>query len=258
MFFIISYQRLTYRFIAFFYCFSYDLTQISCFTRLSMYLAGYIQTENMMQYQYMVLGLFVHHVYGLLQNLEPYYKLNHSDSKASLIENTIQCHGASSKMDTCAQECFDRETLGVQCIGFIGHGSGSCTLCQPRNSSSGYTSIVSGNTLYILQKQRKEPDLHISLNNIPGQAKFRSGKSSTVTQAAIRELSGISGKENQATKFQNGGNLEITVSEPDCFCNFINCQGKSISVNLWVKVQSIVFGHIVTPGTRGQGLTVGK
>ena len=213
-----------------------------------------------MEILYVMLSLYIRHVCSssVAYRSWPYYVMNSSNPEANVVEETMECTQVRSTVDTCAEECFNREKSGVQCIGFIGHGSGSCTLCQPRNSSSEYTSIVSSDTLYILQKQRKEPDLHISLNNVQGQALFRSGKSSVVAPNKFEELSLTSGKENQAVKFLNGGNLGITVSESDCFCNFMNCPGTSISVSLWVKVQSIAFGHIITPNANSQGLVIGK
>ena len=74
--------------------------------------------------------------------------LSNTDPKARLVEKMIECNEARSTVDTCAQDCFNKEKAGLQCIGFIGHESGRCILCQPRHSiSSGNTDISNGDIL---------------------------------------------------------------------------------------------------------------
>ena len=213
-----------------------------------------------MQYQGIIWILYFYGAHGLLRNLEPYHVLNYGNSQVALIAKTIECSDARPTVDTCANDCFNKEKSGEQCIGFIGHGSGGCSLCQPIDTiSSVFTNIINGESLYILQKQRKQPDVHIPLNGIPGQANFLSGKTSIITPDASHVLLEINGKENRSIQFQNGGNLGITLSEPECFCNFVNCPGTSISVSLWIKPLSFGFAQIITPEENEvQGLTIGK
>ena len=88
------------------------------------------------------------------------------------------------------------------------------------------------------------------------------GKKTSAIYHNIQEMNVSEGKEGQAIYFQNinrgNGAIEVSISEPDCFCNFQYCSNRSVSISIWIKAFSFSgLSQIITMDTAAQRPTLG-
>ena len=148
-----------------------------------------------------------------------FYAVNHTHPKANLLANTVECSEPREKFDVCAENCFGKEKSGEGCVGFIGHSNGTCELCQPKKFLN--TEISTDDTLFVLRNQIKHPDVHFTMDNFDPKHRFKNGKVATVETHST--VANQEGKKNKAIYFNSQGVLEVSVTDPDCFCNFRYC-----------------------------------
>ena len=204
-----------------------------------------------MWYFCIALSLRLDVVHGTIPSLLSFYAVNHTHPKANLLANTVECSEPREKFDVCAENCFEKEKSGEGCVGFICHSNGTCELCQPKEFLN--TEISTDDTLYVLRNQIKHPDVHFTMDSFDSNHRFKNGKVATVETHST--VAGQEGKKNKAIHFNSQGVLKVSVTDPDCFCNFRYCPTTGITLSFWMKAFQFNDGQIITSAS--QGLTLG-
>ena len=181
----------------------------------------------------------------------PYKEI--STSELNVIGNTLQCNESRSDIQSCAEDCFKRNEIKENCVGFLKDGE-DCFLCKVIDregvNSNLYTTFNDSQMLYMLQVPKINPNIYISMEEFDLNTGTITGKgvSGASTHIAANDL--IIGKVGQALHF--GGWVAPAVAQPECYCSFYYCNG-TMSLSFWARSSTTAFKHVITPPS---GLTV--
>ena len=209
-----------------------------------------------------ILQLTLMTVNGLSRGVPEYKRMDYTNAKINFVENTIFCSEEHYHADLCAKFCLQKIRSGGRCIGFISHSNNTCKLCEPRQSPSGsFSQINAGEAFYIFQRSHIQPDVHLNMDSSDVNTQTKNGKiiyGSAILPQLVSSVGIVDGKIGDAVHFNAKGNLNFTISEPDCFCSFAYCENNQTSIALWIKPSAnhVHLAQLLTTKTRGT--TIGK
>ena len=179
-----------------------------------------------------------------------------SSSDLNIFGNTIQCNEIRFNIKICAEDCFKKNKMKKNCVGFVANEN-NCSLCRVLDKdqiNKNLNTIISGNqVLYLLEVPEIDPNIYISMEDFNLVTRNITGKGVSGESDLISAGDLIEGKVGQAIHFHDRGKIYPRVDEPECFCSFYYCNG-TMSVSFWARVRPRhQHQQVITPPS---GLTI--
>ena len=179
-----------------------------------------------------------------------------SSSELNIIGNTIQCNETRINIKICAGECFEKNEMKENCVGFSANEN-NCSLCRVLDrdeiNKNLNTTVSENQVLYLLEVPKIDPNIYISMEDFNLSAGTIRGKGVSGESDLISAGDLIKGKVGQAIHFHDKGRIYARVDQPECFCSFYYCKG-TMSVSFWARsTPRHQHQQVITPSS---GLTV--
>ena len=175
-----------------------------------------------------------------------------STTEISKIGSTLICNEQRNFLKDSATECFDRSLTKTGCPGFYSNSTENniCYLCRVTNSSEVLnTEFTANSSLYLLRHSKIEPAISINFENYSGNTTY--GEGVVGTTVGVVDSDHIPGFRGRGLHLHNGSYVRLTGSGTECWTNLDHCSS-GMSVSIWFKAQSQIYGYIAASGTQDQ------